>query len=362
MKISKKVRGWCILALTALLALLAFPCLNFIRTQAAGGIDPDKDDCSLTVSVEIGQTDEGNKEYLEDFNQMSIQVSVYRVADVDITGQRYNPTEAFKNMDFSNLSPEHNGDTAERWRTLAQEAEGIRTGAKEPVEAAGTVDVKKQEGSMEAAQGVIGGLTPGLYLVVPEAAYNPDHTVRYTFIPYLTALPGSEYTLTGTGSDEWIYDMKIGLKPEAEPQFGKLNIVKALQNYNETLGQATFVFHIVGVDKMGVTKYDEVASMTYTAAGSNTVTLEGIPAGLNVTVTEVYSGSSYTIVGSDESTALIWSDAAILNGVPGAGEATVTFTNRYDGGNRGGYGVTNHFESDGDGGWIWENPTTPLEE
>ena len=32
--------------------------------------------------------------------------------------------------------------------------------------------------------------------------------------------------------------------------------------------------------------------------------------------------------------------------------AEVTFTNRYDGGNRGGYGVTNHFyDSDGNGGW-----------
>jgi hypothetical protein len=40
----------------------------------------------------------------------------------------------------------------------------------------------------------------------------------------------------------------------------------------------------------------------------------------------------------------------------------VTFANEYGGGNRGGYGVTNHFDSDGEGGWTWNNPTTPAEE
>ena len=95
--------------------------------------------------------------------------------------------------------------------------------------------------------------------------------------------------------------------------------------------------------------------MTFTAAGSNTITLEHIPAGLTVTVTEIYSGASYVVEGKDSDTALIWSGAAVSAGV--SGEASVTFTNRYDGGNRGGYGVTNRFESDGNGGWTWENPT-----
>ena len=106
--------------------------------------------------------------------------------------------------------------------------------------------------------------------------------------------------------------------------------------------------------------YSEVVSTTHEGAGSETVTLDKIPAGLDVTVTEVYSGASYTIVGSDSDSAFIWSDPAVE---AGAGEeASVTFTNRYDGGNRGGYGVTNHFDSDGNGGWRWDNPTSPVEE
>ena len=80
------------------------------------------------------------------------------------------------------------------------------------------------------------------------------------------------------------------------------------------------------------------------------------PAGLTVKVTEVYSGASYELVDSPEKDALIWSDAAVASGEHS--EASVSFTNRYGGGNRGGYGVTNHFDSDGSGGWTWVNPMT----
>ncbi len=361
MKISEKVRRWCI---PALAAFLMVPCLNLMRTLAAGGIETDRD-CSLTVSVDIiKETDGSNDKYLEDFNRMRIPVSVYKVADVDVTGQNYTPAAAFGGLDLAGLSSDHKAEsTAARWRELAAEAEQVLTEkleAGEPLEAAGSTVLEKAEGSTEAAKGTLDGLKPGLYLVAPEASHNPDYTVRYAFTPYLTALPNSEYALTGAGSDEWVYDVTVGLKPDAVPLYGRLNITKILKEYNETLGPATFVFHAVGRDGSGAVKYEEVASLTFGAAGSDTVTLEGIPAGLTVTVTEVYSGASYTIEGSGTASALVWSGEAVSAGV--SGEASVTFTNRYGGGNRGGYGVTNHFESDGEGGWIWENPTTPPEE
>ncbi len=199
-----------------------------------------------------------------------------------------------------------------------------------------------------------------MYLVVPQATYNADYSVKYVFTPYLTALPSSEYTLSGTGSDDWDYDTVIGLKAEAEPQYGKLAITKTLENFNESLGRATFVFQIEGRDAAGALAYSDVASITFGQAGSETVTIDRIPAGLTVTVTEIYSGASYTIVGSDTESVLIWSDVAVeaTAGTESATkQAAVSFTNRYDGGNRGGYGVTNHFESDGEDGWIWEDPT-----
>ena len=361
MRKSKKIKKGYILALAALLLL---PCINILQAQAAREIVLDQE-CSLTVSVEVGAESGSNDEYLGDLNQMSIPVSVYRVADVDITGQKYTPTEAFKQMNFSGISGNDSTVTAEKWQELAARAEEIRKAA--GVEAADTKTIESVEGSGKAAQASITGLLPGLYLIVPEEAYNPDYTVQYTFTPYLTALPGSSYTLTGAGSDEWEYDAVIGLKTEAVPQFGRLNITKELQNYNETLGPTTFVFRITGVDKNGTVQYEEVESMTYTAAGSNTITLEKIPAGLTVTVEEIYSGASYTVSGSKEETVVIWSDAAVAAGKEGASEASAAFRNCYNGGNRGGYGVTNHFEldgmeSDGTRKWTWENPTGSAEQ
>ena len=349
MKISEKMRKGYILALAAFLLL---PCLKLLQVQAAREIVLNQK-CSLTVSVEIGGTAGSNEEFLEDFNRMTIPVSVYRVADVDITGQKFSPTDAFQEMDLRGIGGNDLSVTAEMWQTLAEQADQIQKAAK--TEASGTAVIQAAQGSGTAAQGKITDLMPGLYLVVPEESYNPEYTVQYTFTPYLTALPNSAYTVEGTGSDEWNYDTVIGLKPDAEPQSGRLNITKTLQNYNESLGQTTFVFRITGTDKNGDIKYEEVESMTYTTAGSNTITLEEIPAGLTVKVEEIYSGASYTADGSKEETVLIASDAAVAAGEE---EASVTFQNRYNGGNRGGYGVKNHFESDGAGGWIWENPTS----
>ena len=82
-----------------LAGLLALPCLNLLRSEAAGGIDLDEP-CSLTVSVNIGAagTADGNQAYLEDFNRMEIPVAAYRVADVDVTGQKFTPVEGFEGL------------------------------------------------------------------------------------------------------------------------------------------------------------------------------------------------------------------------------------------------------------------------
>lgn len=371
MKIRRIVKTRCAFALAAAVLLTG---LGILRTQAAGSIETDRD-CSLTVSVEISGADGSNEAYLDDFNQMVIPVSVYKVATVDKTGQKFTGLDPFNGLDFSIIGPE---TTAADWQELAREAEAIlqsKIESENPPDKAGYTEIMKTENSTAeestaedstaedntaAAPGEIKGLTPGMYLVVPQAVDSPDHSVKYTFTPYLTALPSSDYTLTGTGSDTWDYDITIGLKPNVTPLYGKLNITKNLEDYNSTLGRATFVFQITGVDKNGVTKYEEVESIDFTAPGSKTITLENIPAGLNVTVTEVYSGASYQIVGDDEQTVMVVSDEAVTLG--GQEEASVSFTNRYDGGNRTGYGVNNRFESDGQGGWIWENPTTPAGE
>lgn len=349
------------------LFLMALPCLARMQAMAAVAIDTGRTDCSITVSVE-------GSDYQEDFDEMSIPVSLYKVADVDATGA-YTAVGAFSEMDFGRVNDRI---TADDWMRLAGEAFGYVAGTKggdgdgnsenagenagENVQPVDTIYIEKPEGGNVAAKATFEGLETGLYLVVPRETFNPDYTVKYLFTPYLTALPSSEYTTSGAGSDDWDYDTEIGLKAEAEQQYGKLNITKILSNYNETLGRASFVFRIEGRDETNTLVYSNVISTTHEGAGSETVTLGRIPAGLTVTVTEVYSGASYTIVGSDTEFALIWSDAAVeaTAGTPAqVEEAAVSFTNRYDGGNRGGYGVTNHFESDGEEGWIWSNSLDP---
>ncbi len=100
MKIRKRLKWKCVLALAVLLTL---PCLGLIQTRAAKGIDLNRE-CSLTVSVEIGSDAGGNDAYLEDFNKMEIPVSVYLVANVDATGQRFTPQAAFQEMNFDKIN------------------------------------------------------------------------------------------------------------------------------------------------------------------------------------------------------------------------------------------------------------------
>lgn len=332
MKISRRLKTGCALALTALLAL---PCVNLMQTKAAGPVIEDQ---KCTLTIEAGEDLTGGD--LKD----GIPVKLYKTADVDVSGT-FTSSGIFESMDFNvSMDGEKNAD---QWSALAEEAaEKLKEAENEPAAAEGTV---------KDGRAVIEGLEVGMYLVAPENTFNDDMTEEYVFTPYLTALPSSEYTLTGAGSDEWEYDRTISLKGEAEPQFGSLTINKTLDNYNATLGQVTCVFQIEGTDEDGKV-YSNVVSITHDGAGDGSVTVDNIPAGLEVKVTEIYSGASYTLSSAGEVTALIVSDAGVE---AGANPASVSFSNSYDGGNRGGYGVTNHFEVQEDGEWQWENPTAP---
>ena len=299
------------------------------------------------------------------------------MADVDSVG-KYTTAEAFAGLDVGSIS---SATTAQDWADMARKADEIREAAGDAVKPAATQDVEKAEGGSQPAEAVFRDLHTGMYLIVPAETYNSDYSVKYVFTPYLTALPGNPYATGGgtgddaygTGEDRWEYDTTIGLKAAAEPQVGKLTIMKTLSNFNETLGRVSFVFEVIGRDTDGTVVYKNIISTTHDTADTQSVTLENIPAGCYVTVTEVYDGPSYTFdsptVVSD---LLIWSDAAIAAKEAGEGSAAIAdaaipvapFTNRYDEGNRGGYGVTNQFERDEDGGWSWSTsiPVTPAPE
>ncbi|MEZ3485449.1 MAG: hypothetical protein K1W22_02320 [Lachnospiraceae bacterium] len=341
MKISKRVRRGYALVLALLLAL---PCLTLLPAQAADAIEVDRK-CSLTVSVE-GNYDEA---FEADLSEMQIPVGLYRVSRADAVG-RYTGVGSWASMKFDSIS---SATTAEDWTTLAEEAYGL-IGDNQP---SAQEKIEKRPG--ETASARFANLETGMYLVVPETTFNTDYSYEYTFTPYLTALPGNAYAQTGAGDDSWNYEPVIGLKAERVQQEGALNISKTLDTYNETLGATTCVFQVEGRDDAGNVVYSNVISATLEGAGSTeTVKLTGIPAGIQVIVTEVYAGSNYQAVGPDTAETVIVSEAALEN-IDGASEASVSFTNAYNGGNRGGYGVTNHFNLDENGLWDW---STDLQE
>lgn len=343
MKISRNLKRGCALALAALLAL---PCVNLMQTKAAGPVVQDQA-CELTVAVDTTQTvwgtgvDAGLS--AADFADMTVPVNVYKVADVNVSAE-FTSTAEFEGLDFNIVMKDANAAT---WENLAKDA----------VEKLGNVKPTKTGEIANGNPAVISGLDVGMYLIVPQETFNSYYTRKYVFTPYLTALPSSDYTQTGAGSDDWQYDRTIYLKGEAQPQFGKLTINKTLSNYNETLGLTTSVFEIVGKDAQRNVVYTNVASITHNGAGTESVTIENIPAGITVTVTEIYAGASYELVSKNEQTAVIVSGKAVELG---SSAASVAFENKYNGGNDSGYGLMNEFKAgDEDGDWEWTKPTTP---
>lgn len=343
MKISRNLKRGCALALAALLAL---PCVNLMQAKAAGPVIQDQK-CILTVAVDTTETawgvGVGAGASAEDFADMTVPVNIYKVADMSVSAE-FTSTAGFTDLDFNVVMDKKTN--AATWEDLAKDA----------VEKLGNVEPTKTGKIANGNPTVISGLDVGMYLIVPQETFNSEYTRKYVFTPYLTALPSSDYTQTGAGSDDWQYDRTIYLKGEAQPQFGKLTINKTLSNYNETLGLTTSVFEIVGKDAQENVVYTNVASITHNGAGTESVTIENIPAGITVTVTEVYAGASYEIDGENVKTAAIVSDEAVGTG---NAEASVAFTNKLNGGHDSGYGLMNEFKAGEDGDWEWTKPTTP---
>ena len=134
-------------------------------------------------------------------------------------------------------------------------------------------------------------------------------------------------------------------------RYGSLKIVKSLPAY-ECAEEASFAFDIVG--KIGErVVYSNVAMITLSEAGTGATTIHNIPAGIDVTVTEVGSGNSHYFTEFPvEGPVTIVADDTV----------TVNFTNTYKTNDRGGHGVINMFSLDGDNGWHWtKGASTPNE-
>lgn len=304
--------------------------------------------CSLTVAP-------GGSGF-DDISEANVIVDLYKVADaVQVSGYDTYTYEFAEGYGALKEIYEKNPNNAE-WGEMAQAA------AKYALES----DKPSKEG--EAVNKKIEGLKSGLYLLIARGSDVEDYRTTvttedgkeniatianskahvYTFAPELISLPGkmdeNGNSINGgtTADGEWSYNMNVTLKPQQDPRFGSLEIVKNLITYNVNV-PAVFVFQVEGTLD-GENVYSNVATISFTEPGQKKALLDRIPVGAEVTVKEVYSGASYKITSADVQNATI----------SAADTASVEFTNDHDTTTHGGGGVNNHFTYDTDKGWQLE--------
>ncbi len=272
----------------------------------------------------------------EEVEGLSIAVDLYKVATVDKVGN-------YEAVDGYTLGIIDDKTTADDWIKMAEDAMAVIEENDTEATYSGTAEVGFDD------------LELGLYLVV--AANTKSETYEYSFNPYLVSLPNNYYYTNENQNDDWVYDITTSLKPERTDLYGDLVIEKDLLTYNATVGGATFVFQVEATKNYKTsenaaddikTVYSDVVSISFDAAGKQSVLVENIPAGAEVTVTEVYSGGSYEATGENEYVVTIVADEVVET--EAGTVATVTFTNDYSGELNGGSGIVNHFEQ-GENGW-----------
>ena len=323
---------------TFLLAVaLTFPLLTLPGAKAASAINTGQK-CSIEFDIS------GNSSELL---SASIPVNLYKVASVDESGN-YTATDAFSKLDLSSVSADNLDAAAATWAERAAEAKKLLKDDTEPTTT-----------TLTQGRGTATGLDTGLYLVDTPKVITPNYT--YTFTPYLVSLPTNNYYSGNGASDDWIYDLTkeynsaVGLKPEQHVRYGNLVINKELVDHNATFGNnATFVFQIdiTTLDKKTETRIEE---LTFNAAGSDSVTIEKIPAGSHVKVTEVYSGASYELASAKSQETDIIANPEKETEVEFR-PAEVSFINKHDGRTNGGYGVKNNFKLDENGQYQYTEP------
>lgn len=345
------------IAAALLVTVLAFGLLFRVSGLSGAAADPIDFDhaCSIRAIA-------GSPEQAADLAG-KLQIDLYRIAAAEEVSVYDTYSYTFE-PDFEEVEEIYHKDSEQPdWKRMAQKAAELI--------------FAENSGIQPAASGLAGETVPvpgcGLYLVIARgrelsveeykttvrqrdddtgeavekiATSAQSDTCTYIYEPELVSIPNKaaeEGTLLNTtaGNGTWIYEVDVTLKP-TEERFGSLEIVKELQGY-ETGSEAVFVFQIDAVLN-GENVYSNVVSITFGSAGEKSVIVDRIPAGAQVTVTEIYSGAGYKVVSPITVTpADLISVKDILK---------VHFTNDYADTPGAGGGITNHFEYVIDG-WEW---------
>ena len=334
---NKRVKIWsaCALALAVIVSGLTIP-----GAYAADAVDTGRT-CSIEFDLACN-VDQGTKvgdepTYLEELTAAEETINLYKVADIAATG-KYTAVAGFESLGLESVDSD---TSATEW---ADKAEAAKTIVEESKMSA-TITATIVAGQTKAT---VGGLATGMYLIVPEDVES-DY-FKYSFNANLISLPNNYYDPDQIGSsDAWVYELiddgtvnhAVGLKPGREELKGSLKINKDLDVFNATYDSATFIFN-VHVKKLDGTETNNVYKMAFTGAGSDSLVISDIPAGATVTVTEVYSGASYSLASANNQTATIIAQKEGVNPV------SVSFTNTHNGGQNGGSGVVNHYYKNGE--------------
>ena len=285
--------------------------------------------------------------YAEALKDVELTANLYKVAEVNAEGaftivETYKDALAIDNTEWSQFD----------WSQSAAAVADIVTGENSEADESAATTVTADKTVKITNSATVEDLVVGMYLVmVDEVTANEED---YVFSPMLVCLPTNPYVM-GFSEDEadnknW-YEVTATLKPALDLEYGKLEIQKTLSSYNTSLKDVTFVFQIEAKDEAGNVIYSNVASTTHNAAGTKSAIVEGVPIGVELTVTEVYSGASYTVSGDSVKTATVLSVEEM---------GKVEFTNTYDDKLIPGYGVVNNFEYNEEGedaGWTWTQLT-----
>lgn len=320
MKISRKIKkGSAVMLAFALLLSSAV----ISRVQAAVEIDTNQ---KGIVTFQL----DGE---FEELKELEIPVKLYQVAELDTSGA-YKALTGFEDLKLEEITSETTAAEWEEKATLASEIIDGKENAQEDTSC-----------TLTGGTGKVEELSLGMYLVKAETVLSPEY--EYSFTPYLISVPNNYWATTG--DDTWVYDVTTGLKPGQENRLGSLIIEKQLDSYNATLGPASFVFQVEG-EKDYEQVYSNVVSIVFDGAGTKSVQIDELPAGATFTVTEIYSGASYTLTTAPSQTAKI-----IAEGEEGS-PVSVSFTNTYDERMNGGASIVNHFTNT-DGVWDWQQQT-----
>lgn len=324
MTMKKRIKTAGALILAAIIVLSA---AGLSSVYGALGVETDQK-CSLTFTLEDTQFDE--------LNEVAIPVDVYKIADITSEAQ-YTAHTGYESLGLDKVN---SNTSAEEWIKMAKDAMKVVEDTK--AEPTASTEVKKAAGAATAT-GKISDLATGMYLVTAETVETSEYT--YDFSPYLVSLPNNYYS-SENPDDTWVYDVTTGMKPQQTQRYGDLEIVKDLTAYNKSLKDALFVFQVEGT-RNGEDVYSDVVTIKFNEAGEKTALVKHLPAGTQVTVTEIYAGGSYKNTSGDTQTATIVAEGEDDNPV------SVSFTNTYDGHLIPGTGIVNHFENKA-GEWSWD--------